>query len=213
MNRREKSLLLAVALLALVFGAKSAWTQGTSGWKDGDVITYARTEWGDSTSTAGNLLSSQFHSLYTSGQVGIGIPDPSGYSAAFTDPSFIMPYLSATGTYAPLAADLTNPNPTSSDAFGAEVLALELNVDFSGLTGGTHGVAFGDLRLCNMADSSLNGTTISSFLGLVNTLLAGGFNGYAISDLGPLTASINGAFDGGSVTSFAQQHLINGTCQ
>jgi hypothetical protein len=61
--------------------------------------------------------------------------------------------------------------------FGGNVLALQLDVDFSdaGVLGGTSGLAFGDLRMCNFTTlSALNGMTVRQYLALVNTLLGGG---------------------------------------
>ena len=180
------------------------------GWTIGNVVTYNQTVWGDSGSTPNQLLSTQFFTTYPSGIVEIGIPGTAGFSARFTDPAVITTYLPASGTLAPLNADLIDPTSTSSGAFGGEVLALTLNVDFSTLLGGS--VPFGNLSLCGMSPSSLNGTTVSGFLGLVNTLLGGGSNGYTIAELAPILSDLNSAFDGGAASTFAQDHLVNGAC-
>ena len=63
-----------------------------------------------------------------------------------------------------------------------------------------------------MTDLSLNGRTVSNILGLANTLLGGGANGYTIADVGALVGDLNVAFSVGGVSTFAQQHLFNGAC-
>lgn len=47
---------------------------------------------------------------------------------------------------------------------------------------------------------------------MVNTLLGGVSGTYSISDLDPITLDVNDAFSGGTVSSFAQAHLVNGAC-
>ncbi len=182
------------------------------GWRDGDIVTYPQALWGSASSAAGALLLNYFFSIYTAGEVEIGVPGAAGFSAVFTSGSAIVTYLPAVGTPAPLNNDLIDPSTTSSGSFGGTVLALALNVDASGLTGGSSGVAFGNLSLCNMAPASLNGTSVASFLGLVNTLLGGGSNGYSIDELAPIADTLNDTFVAGAVSSFAQDHLVNGPC-
>ena len=80
------------------------------------------------------------------------------------------------------------------------------------MTGGTSGVRFGDLRLCNMSIASLNGTTVSDFLAIANTLLGGGSNGYSLTEIAALTAKLTLAFAAGMPSTFAQQHLASGAC-
>ena len=185
---------------------------GTCGWDAGDVVTYSQVTWGDSSTSAGQLLTSNFFTVYSSGIVEIGIPGTGGFSVRFTSPTAIVNYLPAIGALAPLNADLIDPAATASGAFGGEVLALTLNVDFSALTGGTSGLQYGNLTLCGLSITSLNGTSVSSFLGLVNTLLGGGSNGYTIADLAPILVALNDAFEGGAPSTFAQDHLVSGAC-
>lgn len=100
----------------------------------------------------------------------------------------------AGGPVGPLTSDVVNPGSTSSGAFGGEVLALKINVDFSdaGVTLGTSGTSFGDLTLCNFTTLPLlNGLTVRQFLDVVNTLLGGGSSIYSIADLSPVTADLN----------------------
>jgi len=66
--------------------------------------------------------------------------------------------------------------------------------------------------LCNVGTLPLNGMTVHQFLAVVNTLLAGGSSPFSIADLGPITEQLNGAFDRGAPSPFAQDHLVNGAC-
>ena len=189
-------------------------TPGTEGcgWEEDDLITHTQVMWGTANGTAATLLSSRFFTVYPNGVVEIGVPGAAGFSAVFTAPSSIVTYLPASGTLGPLSGDLIDPSSTSSGAFGGEVLALTLNVDFSAYTGGTSGIAFGGLTLCGLSTMSLNGTTVSGFLALANTLLGGGSNGYSITELTPIAAELNNAFTTGAPSTWAQDHLVNGAC-
>jgi hypothetical protein len=128
----------------------------------------------------------------------------------------VIGYLPQSGTPGPLAADTLDPSTTASGAFGGDVVALKLNVDYTdaGLMPGSSGLAFGDLTLCNFdALPDLNSLTVREFLDVANTLLGGGStNGFTIADLAPVTTQLNRSFGAGLVTSFAQDHLVNGDC-
>jgi hypothetical protein len=80
------------------------------------------------------------------------------------------------------------------------------------MTGGTSGVRFGDLRLCKMSNTSLNGTTVSGVLAIANTLLGGGSNGNPLTEIAALTRKLTAAFHAGTPSTFAQDHLVNGPC-
>lgn len=191
----------------------STCTPGSAGcgWQAGDVVTHTQTEWGDSSTSAGSLLESRFFTVYaTAGYAEIGIPGSGGFSAKFGGPTAVENYLPSTGTPAPLNADLVDPTSTSSGSFGGEVLALTLNTDFSPYIGGS--VALGGLTLCGVSPSSLDGTTVNGLLALANTLLGGGSNGYSITDILTLVVDVNNAFTDGAPSTFAQDHLVNGSC-
>ena len=84
----------------------------------------------------------------------------------------------ATGTPAALVTDLNNPVTTSAGIFGGDVLALQLNIDFSDadvLTGAA-GVHFGDLILYGLTGpvAALNGQSVRGFDALAIPRLAAG---------------------------------------
>jgi hypothetical protein len=196
-----------------------ACVTGTSGcgWKDGDLITYNQASWSGSP-TASSILASNYFTIYaaTSGILEIGIPGTAGYSIRFTNPDAITHYVPSTGAPAALDADVVDPITTSSGAFGGEVLAVRLDVDYSDAhaLASASGLAFGDLTLCGLtgATAGLNGTSVRAFAAVLDTALGGGSTGYSPADLGPLADDVSSAFNDGSVSTFAQQHLVNGSC-
>jgi len=187
-------------------------------WQNGDLVTYSQDNWGGdpTASTAAALLLSNFGVVYPDGFVEVGISGAAGTSMIFTSAPAILAYLPANGAPFSLNNDLLDPTSSASGVFGGEVLALQLDVDFSdaGTLGGTSGLKFGDLRLCNLSNApAYDGMTVRQFLAVMNTALGGGLTGAVDFDaLHPLVQDVGAAFDGGSVSPFASQHLVNGAC-
>jgi hypothetical protein len=184
-------------------------------WQAGDLITYSQAYWSDD-ATASGILVANFSAVYSSaGWLEVGILGPTGFSMFFTSASAVRNYLPAEeNPIGPLDANLVNPLTTSSGAFGGEVTALALNVDFSdaGLLSSIAGFAFGDLSLCGLIDlPQLNGLAVRDFLGVVNTALGGGSAVYTIDQLYPVVVDLNSSF-GVLVSSFAEVHLVAGGC-
>ena len=183
------------------------------GWADGDMLTYDQDDWGSSATTAGGTLAVGFGSVYPSGAVEVGTSGSSGFSMIFDGSTAIYDYLPATGAAGPLTADLFDPTTSSSGVFGGDVLALQLDVDFSdaGLVTGTSGLKLGDLLLCG-ASPIPSGTSVRSFLSIANTALGGAPTGYAISDLDSIASAIDLAFRTGAPSTFAQSSLFASSC-
>jgi hypothetical protein len=201
----------------VIDGGGNGCTPGAPGcgWQDGDVVTYSQASWGGNpaTSTAAALLANRFTAMY-SGLFQVGIVGSSGFSMSFTSASALLLYLPAFGTSGPLTSNLANPTTSSSGIFGGDVVSLKLNVDFSaaGHLGGSAGLRFGDLRLCSLATSGINGLTVSQLLGVANTLLGGGSASVTIAQLAPVLASLNASFAAGTVSTFAQDHVFSSPC-
>jgi len=189
--------------------AQSTLVAGSCPANSGGVVTRTQAVW-DATTSWFSAYSSIYAS--TSGIVEVGIPGTAGFSMRLTSAGAVTNYFVQAGPVGALTADLINPTTSSSGAFGGQVLALRMNVDFSaaGAIGGT--VAFGSLHLCAMTDASLNDRTVSEVLGLANTLLGGGSNGYTIVALTDLATLLNNSFLDGSPSTFAVEHLVNGSC-
>jgi hypothetical protein len=190
-----------------------------STFSNGDFVTHEQAEWGDvpTPTNAAWLLQENYDDVYasTAGAFEIGIQDTNGFSMLFTDYPELLSYLPVAGTAGPLNANLVNPTLTPSGAFGGEVAALKLNIDFSdvGLLPQNVGIPFGDLVLKNLPNEhiglpQLNGLTVRQFSAVVNTVLGGGFYGtYSISNLDSIAADINASFVNGIVSSFATTNL------
>jgi hypothetical protein len=216
---REKSMLSCnsvraiVAAMAILFSAAFNNNVLLATWVPGDLITYPQSMWSDDP-TASGLLLNNYGSVYSSnfGVVEAGIHGAAGFSIAFSAAMFVIGYLPSSGTPGPLNVDLIDPTSTSSGAFGGEVLALRINIDFSdaGRLPGALGIPFGDLQLQNFLHSqfNFNGLTVRQFLGEANNLLGGGYSFYySIPELNLVTAELNSSFGAGGVSQWAQDHL------
>ncbi len=133
----------------------------------------------------------------------------------FTNVSDLLTYLPASGPAGPLTADVVNPSSTPAGEFGGAVIALRLNIDFSdaGITPGTSGLKFGDLILYNLDatpffDAFFDGRSVREFIAYVNSALGGFVFGIiSITDLDNLTLNLTAAFNGGTPSQWAQEHL------
>jgi len=194
--------------------AQQHLVHGSCGWKNGDLTTYPQAAWANGGSAA-SILQNNYATVYASVNFIFQIGSTSGFTAEWTDSSILGTYLPAGGTAAALDANTGDATATASGIFGGQVAALKLDVDFgdAGILTGNSSVKFGDLTVCGLtALSGLNGTTVRGVLAVANTALGGGTSGYSISDLNVLGAQLDASFDGGTVSSFAQAHLVNGSC-
>jgi hypothetical protein len=186
---------------------------GTSTWSSGDITTYDQLGWDQPPGS--NTLTTGFGTVYGGGSLLIG----GTYQLAFTDADAVLAYIPSPGAAGPLTSSLQDPINTASGTFGGDVLALQLDVDFAdaGVLGANSGLAFGDLTICGLtSETALNGTSVRDFLAIDNVLLgsgsSGGFTGSDITNLDPVTADVAGSFNAGTPSTFAQDHLVNGSC-
>jgi len=205
--------------VAMMLGYASAANAGP--WNIGDLTTFGQGLWGGvpGLDAGATLVNADFDTVYQSaGALVVG--SASGFVIFFTDPSPVLDYLPSIGPYAALDGSVTDPVSTSSGAFGGDVTALALNVDFSdaGLLPGTSGLRFGDLVLTGFSTfPQLNGLTVRQFLADMNTLLSGGSSIVSISDLdsipdgvdNEIVSDLNASFSSGLfATPFAEDHLL-----
>ena len=104
-----------------------------------------------------------------------------------------------------LTDSLTNPDKSSAGVFGGQVLALELNVDFS--NAGVNPGGLGGVKYCANDLPSIHNWTISQILAGANAVLGGatpasqgfmdqgGLNGMTIAQLNDLITNLNEAYD------------------
>lgn len=195
----------------------STCTHGTANcpWVAGDVTTRTQNLWDDD-ATTGNILATNFSAVYPSLEVVIGIDDGnlSHFSMVFESATAILEFLieAAPPASGPLNQNHLNPINTEAGQFGGEVLALRLNIDFASQLGGAY--SFGELRICGLdpALGAINGLTVDQYMTAVNTALGGGAALYTFIFLENVAIELNEAFIGGVASTFANDHLVAGTC-
>jgi hypothetical protein len=210
MLHRTASAAIITALLAT---AATHPAHATT-WNNGDLITYSQDNWGADPAGGGaaKTLDDHYNNVYLSGLVEVGIAGSGGFSMLFTNTGDLFSYLPASGSPGSLTNDLVDPSSTPSGEFGGVVMAFRFNIDFydAGLVFGTSGLRFGDLILTGFANTTipaLDGLTVRQFMEMDNTALGGGSTIYGIPILDPITINLENAFEGGGVSTFAQDHL------
>jgi hypothetical protein len=215
MIMRLVKILVALAPLAL-----NALPARATTFTDGEFVTWSQGVWGDDPSP-GNIsfsLEQNFDSLFApSGLLEVGIPGPSGFSLLFDGPDPIITYLPASGTPAPLTADLLDPVTSASGGLGGEVVAATLNVIFSDddLLAHPAGVPFGNLVLENLGSlagvgpeiAELDDMSVRQALADANPLLGGAASPFTPLDMFILLNDVDMSFNGGPVSTFAMEHL------
>jgi hypothetical protein len=184
------------------------------GWPTGSLVTYDQVAYGDETSAGSTALRSNFDRIFPGG-IEIGVIGTAGFSAVFQSAVAVVAFLPQTDPLGTLDADLVNPTSTHAGAFAGEVLALMLNVTLAdaGVLGGTASTRIGDLYVCGYSLLPvLNGQTVRQVLATANTLLGGGSASLTVGGANFIASLINGAFIGGSASSFAQTYLYGTPC-
>ena len=179
------------------------------GWKDGDVVTYTQFDYGDPSNAAAALLETQFANLYT--ELDVGLP---GHEIQLSDAISVIQYMPDTGPFLePLQSVYFDPQSTEAGDFGADVVALRIDVDLAdhGATGATSTTPFGDLLFCD-ATSPLDRQSVRQILDTANTLLGVGMTSVTEAQIAPVVSNLTAAFDAGAVSVFAQQHVFSGSC-
>lgn len=194
----------------VVVGAPTC-TPGTAGcsWRQGDMLTYTQAQWGTAGMTARSLLNSTFAQLYPSGFIVGG-----AHVISFTQSDRLATYITTqSGPAAPLDQNLLNPDSSSSGVFGAQVVTLQLNVDYNETNHISGLYDLGDLRFCGTSLSALNNKTVAEFLATANLILGGDTTqAFTVGTTSSIVNSLNQAFDGGTPSTFAQTFLFSAPC-
>jgi hypothetical protein len=137
----------------------------------------------------GKLLAEKFASVYPTGFVIIG----GRFTLKFTSASAIEAFLPQGSTPAALTASAVNPTNRITVLAG-QVLALQLNIDFS-----AKGLTRAGLGELTLTSGNLAGQTVNAVAELANRVLGGDLSalpaGVSISELNEVVASINQNFD------------------
>jgi hypothetical protein len=201
--------------VALIVAAIAAWAPPAAAgtFVFGEFVSYDQTIWGldPVPNTPAGLLNDHFNTLYP-GVFEVGIPLASGgHFIEFTDRSTMLAYLPQSGLPGVLNANITDPDTTSAGAFGGDVAALKLDIDFSdaGLIAHPTGTAFGDLHLAGLSGglAGLDDLTLRQLLDVANVMLGGGAEPYPLVDFDDMLFQLDGSFNGGFVGVFATDHL------
>src|SRR5262249_39473370 len=159
-------------------------------------LTYVQAGWASS-GPAGSLLADDYNNVYASASDVFVMGDTSKYTAKFSGGDTLQAYLPQTGVVGVLTVSLLDPTSSSSGAFGGDVAALKLNVDFAdaGYVGGSANLKFGDLLLCGVsAPSGVNGLTVRQFLSTANSVLGAASTAFAASDVDSIASQLDAAF-------------------
>jgi hypothetical protein len=183
-------------------------------FQPGEFITYSQDSWGGAPSPGGaaELLLNNFDTVYSPfGGAEAGINGAAGYSMLFTGPSPALTYLPASGGAGTLNSDLIDPTSSASGVLGGFVFALQLNIDFedAGFLSGTASTAFADLILSDFPAyyAALNGLSVRQFLSHANQHLGGRSSHFTSDDIAVIAQDLTLAFEGGTPSQFAQDHL------
>lgn len=173
--------------------ATATVTITVSGCEPGASTTFTQGGWGSSPSGSnpGALLASKFLTVYPAGSVQIG----GGRTLTFTSVAAIDAFLPQGGAPNKLQYTVVNPTSSKGGVFAGQVLALQLNVDFS-----TARVTKGGLAAKVLASGKLAGYTVGQVLAIANGVLGGTLppTNVSISDLNGIVDAINQNFDNGT---------------
>ena len=174
------------------------------GWDPGDMTTGRQSAWGDGTSAVGGLLSANFNPFYPNDFIVGGT-----HTLTLRDAPAVFTFLPQLDPAGVLTGDVVDPMTTSAGELAGEIVALQLNVDFSDLL--SNAVDLDALRFCNFgAVPSLNGQTVAQFLATANNLLGGGGSPLSPSTTASVARLVNTAFLAGAPSTFAQANLVAG---
>lgn len=169
-------------------------TIAISACEPGVSTTFTQGGWGATPSgtNPGALLNAKFSTVYPAGYVQIG----GGRTLRFTGTTAIDAFLPQGGQPGAITSNAVNPTWSRGGVFAGQVLALQLNVDFSNARVTRFGLANKTL-----ASGKLAGYTVAQVLAVANGVLGGAVapTGVTISDLNAIVDAINQNFDNGTV--------------
>ncbi len=190
-------------------GTPPPCTPGTAGclWQTGNIVTYTQSDWGLDTSTAAALLVANWNAYYLNDLVVGGT-----FELHLTEPLTVYRFLPQSDAPGRLTGNVIDPTWTSAGELAGQVVALQINLDFSGAVLAAS-VDLGSLRVCNYGDvPALNNMTIQQVANLANFILGGGFAAITPEQAALALGDINNAFRAGAPSTFAQANLVNGAC-
>ena len=173
--------------------ATATVTITVSGCVAGVSTTYTQGGWGANPNgnNPGALLAARFATVYP-----LGVQVGGARALKFTTAAAIAAFLPQGGTAGVLSESATNPTSSTAGVLAGQVLALQLNVDFS-----TVGITKFGLGNKVVGSGKLAGYTVTQVLALANAVMGGGAlpTGVTITDINAVADSINQNYDNGTV--------------
>jgi hypothetical protein len=178
----------------------------------GNYATYNQAAWGakPKNGNAAQLLADNFDTMYTTGEIVIGIADTVGrYSITMTGAPVIQTFLPQGGPAAALTKSYVDPislwKPKHAGKFGhhkmisqlaGNVMALQLNVDFS-----NKAITRFGLSSLKVVSGTLAGQTVAQVLALANRVLGGDPvpAGLTLQSINDVVKNINSNYEAGAV--------------
>lgn len=149
---------------------------------------------GPANSGPGRLLAAHFGGVYGAAGVRIG----STHTLQFTAAAAVRDFLPQGGAPGVLSASAVNPRSSTARVFAGQVLALQLNVDFS-----RAGVTRLGLEALRVRSGKLAGWRVGDVLALANAVLGGSPgalpSGVSLADLNDIVDRINNNYTDGTV--------------
>lgn len=168
-------------------------SDGANEQGENSYITITQGGWG-ATPNGGNpgaVLAANFASVYPNG---VTLGNAGGYTLEFTSASAIEAFLPQGGTAGVLDANGTDPTSSAAGVFAGQVLALQLNVDFSKAN-----LLGNDLSNGILQEGPLAGSTVGDVLYLANQVLGCGTSylpaGVSLNDLNAVVTNINESWE------------------
>ncbi|MCE5239353.1 hypothetical protein LLH23_12800 [bacterium] len=165
----------------------------TGGWE-----TFTQGGWGakPAGNNAGMLLHTYWAQVYGSAGLVVG----GGYTLTFTSAQAVTNFLPSGGTAAALKKSYVDPvGKTTAGVLAGQVVAMRLNVDFSGA--GLTATGLGSLKI---QTGTYAGFTVAQLLSLGEAVLGGDTSGLlgSVADLSSACTAVNESFDNGADTGF-----------
>lgn len=185
-----------VILPGINFGYTTGSTGGGGGGTNtsGPFVTFTQGGWGTrpNGSNPGTLLCKHFAARYPNGLVVGGTR-----TLTFTSAAAVIAFLPQGGTAAPLQKSYLNPvRRTEAGVLAGQIVALQLNVDFSGA-----GITRSGLADLTIRCGPFAGTSVGGLLSIGRAVLGGNLgalpSGLSVSNLNDAATRINENFVGG----------------
>lgn len=180
------------------------------GWEGGDLTTYSQEDYGYGTVSTppASLVAAHFSTFYGNDLI-IGGTLTARFESAFD----VGRYLPQVGGVSIFTKNTLNATDTSAGEFGGQLVALTLNMDFSGAGILPSVTPLGGLFICGYPVTAFNGMTVASFYAAANSLIGGTLGGpFTTSEGNALAEAINLAFRNSGTSAFAQESLFVGGC-